>query len=90
MQRGLRNLPISLLTVNAAGYASGLPTMANEGDLPLLQDHPDIDAWGQWQVTFRDVVVLGRNNERLGAYNLTEHDLSDPSNYDALKSLLAP
>ena len=79
---------IHLLAVNAAGYSSGLGAMSAEGDLPLLQDHPDVNAWDRWGVEYRDVVILGRSNERLGAYNLTEHNLDEPANYAALEQLL--
>ncbi len=76
------------MAVNAAGYSAGLDAMASEGDLPLLQDHPEVDAWGRWQVVLRDVVILGRDNERIDAYNLSEHDLEDPAHYAELRDLL--
>ncbi len=56
--------------------------------LPWLQPIAGEDVWTPWQVEYRDVVILGPGNERLGVFNLTEHDLSDPANYAALKNQL--
>jgi hypothetical protein len=39
-------------------------------------------------VTYRDVYVLDENNEVVAIYNLTEHDLAVPDNFEALKTLL--
>lgn len=39
-------------------------------------------------MTYRDVVVLDSGNRVAAVYNLTEHDLSVPANYDSLKALL--
>ena len=60
--------------------------MSDLGDLPLLQDEANV--WSDWNVTYRDVVILDGNNEAVDVYNLTENDLSDPDNYAALAALL--
>ena len=78
---------VQLLAINEIGF-SGLGTMADRGDLPLLQDTEEENVWVEWDVTYRDVVILDRNNIRVGVFNLTTDSLSDPSNYEALKSLL--
>ncbi len=57
-------------------------------DLPWLQDTPQEDVWGSWQVAFRDVLVLDEHNAYVTAFNLTQNSLDDPANYDALKQLL--
>ena len=54
--------------------------------------------WGAWRVnnlrpeqpgvTYRDVIVLDRENRAVAVYNLTEHSLGDPANYAALKDIL--
>ena len=44
--------------------------------------------WTAWDVTERDVVVLDEENKVATVYNLTQHDLADPVNYDTLKSIL--
>lgn len=79
---------ISLLAVNAAGLASGNAAASVGVDLPLLQDTASVDAWGQWGVTWRDVVVLDRDNVVVSVFNLTSHNLANAVEYDALKQLL--
>ena len=39
-------------------------------------------------VEYRDVVVLGKLNERFFVFNLTDNDLSDPANSAFLKNQL--
>lgn len=73
--------------MNEAGRESGLSTMADEGDIPLLQDDSTANAWSNWAVTYRDVIVLNGENEPVGVLNLTNNDLADPANYTALKQL---
>ena len=77
---------IQILAINEIGF-SGLSGMADRGDLPLLQDTEDENVWHEWDVTYRDVVILDRNNQKVGVWNLTTDSLSVASNYDALKAL---
>jgi hypothetical protein len=79
---------IQILGVNATGLESGNDAMTAGRTLPWLQPATDQDVWTPWQVEYRDVVILGPGNERLGTFNLTLHDLSDPANYAALKNQL--
>ncbi len=44
--------------------------------------------WERWQATYRDVHVVDADGARVAVYNLTEHDLADADNYEALKGLL--
>jgi hypothetical protein len=53
-----------------------------------LQPVAGENVWTLWQVEYRDVVILGPGNERLGTFNVTVNDLSDPVNYAALKDQL--
>ncbi|UCE60470.1 MAG: hypothetical protein JSU63_01730 [Phycisphaerales bacterium] len=85
-QQALRG--VQILGVNAIGRESGNEGMTAGRVLPWLQPSTGEDVWTLWQVTYRDVVILGPGNERLGVFNLTENDLSDPANYAALKSQL--
>ena len=62
--------------------------MSDRGDLSLLQDTSDEAVWDDWDVTFRDVVILDANNEKVGVFNLTTDSLAVPANYEALKALL--
>jgi hypothetical protein len=53
-----------------------------------LQDTAQQDVWTSWAVTWRDVVVVDAENRTTSIFNLTEHNLGDPANYDALRSIL--
>ena len=76
---------IRIFGVNDAGEEAGtLDAIAEGYTLPILQDHPDPDAWALWKVTWRDVVILDGDGRPLGVYNLTKHDLVEPANYEAL------
>jgi hypothetical protein len=57
-------------------------------DLPWLQDTRNADWWGNWAVTYRDVVILDREGNEQAVFNLTRHDLWNPDDYEALKALL--
>ncbi len=84
----LPELPISLLGVNGAGYESAVATMIEGRVIPLLQDTAEADVWGDWQVVYRDVIILDRDNAPIGVFNLTENDLSNMADYTALKTML--
>jgi len=79
---------IHILGVNLAGLESGNPTIVAGRTIPWLQDTSAQDVWGKWGVTWRDVVILDRENRRFAVYNLTNNDLATPANYDSLKTLL--
>jgi hypothetical protein len=79
---------VEVLGVNAAGQEAGNATMVAGRALPLLQDVASVDAWGLWDVTARDVVVVDPFGRAHAVYNLTGHDLAVPANYAALKQLL--
>lgn len=80
-------LGIHLLGVNEAGHASGVPAMVEGRTIPLLQDIAG-GAWTSWRVTYRDVIIVDRDNAPVGVFNLTEHDLSSMGAYTELKGLL--
>jgi len=75
--------------VNGAGLESGNDGFVTGKTLPLLQDTAAVDAWGRWQVTYRDVVVLDVEGRRRDVFNLTEHDLSNPGNLETLERILS-
>lgn len=74
--------------MNGIGYESAIPQMAGGRKIPLLQDVAEVDAWTQWEVVYRDVIILDRDGAPVGVFNLTEHDLSMMGEYAALKGLL--
>ena len=89
MQAELRaeGYDVQLFAINEVGF-SGVGLMSDRGDLPVLQDTPEENVWLDWGVTFRDVVILDKDNQKVTEYNLTVHDLGRSANYDALKALL--
>ena len=78
---------ISILGVNEVGY-SGSETIYEGRDLPWLLDTTEADWWGNWDVSLRDVVILDRDGDEAGVFNLTEHNLDNPDEYVTLKKLL--
>ena len=86
----LEGLPLAVEMggINPTGMESGNALMCDGRDLPWLQEPADsASVWTTWAVTYRDVVILDKGNEKIGAYNLTTHDLSVPANYDELKQM---
>jgi hypothetical protein len=85
-------LDIQILGVNQFGFAEDNDLMTDGVDIPWLQDIEDeeggSDAWLRWGVTLRDVVILDADNQVVGTYNLTEHDLEWPPYYDELRQML--
>lgn len=56
--------------------------------LPWLQDTAEANVWVSWNVAYRDVWVLDGENKLVAVYNVTEHNLADAANYQALKDIL--
>jgi hypothetical protein len=79
---------IQILGVNEAGQEVGNAGIIEGRKLPWLQDTTAENVWGTWGVTWRDVVILDPQNYRVAVYNLTVHNLGDPTNYAALESML--
>lgn len=85
------HLGIQIIGVNEVGHESGNDLMTSGRDLPWLQDvdlnnDGQSDVWDdQWGVEFRDVIVVDADNTRLGAFNVTSHNLADPANFEILK-----
>ncbi len=85
-------LNIEILGVNDWALGDGNDAVSEGRDTPWLQDvdvdgNGESDIWEQWDVAFRDVVILDANNEKVEAYNVTVHNLSDPQNYDTLRQM---
>ena len=78
---------IFILGVNEIGYG-GNSSIYEGRDLPWLLDTYEANWWGQWSVTLRDVVILDRDGDETDVFNLTEHNLDNPDEYEALKTLL--
>lgn len=78
---------IRILGVNQTGQDPYNDLAVAGNSIPWLQDAADA-AWGGWAVTWRDVVVLDGENRKVGVFNLTEHDITQPDEYAALLALL--
>ncbi|MSP25238.1 MAG: hypothetical protein EXR75_08750 [Myxococcales bacterium] len=78
---------VDIVGVNESGLEAGNPSITAGRDLPWLQDTLATLVWKSWNVTFRDVILLDEENFPIAVYNLTDHDLSDPEKYQALKKL---
>ena len=74
--------------MNAAGLEAWTGYAVEGTALPYLQDTAEAGVWASWNVTYRDVVILDGNNEAVAVFNLTEHNLGFPAEYDALRDLL--
>ena len=81
-------LPVQILGVNGSGYESGNERVTEGRDIPWLQDTEEVDAWGLWGVEYRDVYVLDTNGHLRFVFNLTSHDLSNPTNWDTLETAI--
>lgn len=80
--------PVVILGVNEAGQEADNDLMCQGRTLPWLQDTKAVNVWGSWHVTWRDVFVLDQDNKIITIYNLTDHDLTDTTNYAHLKGVL--
>ena len=88
------HLAIQILGVNEAGFESGNQQIIDEGrTLPWLQDvdldtDDNSDNWTAWGVSYRDVIILDGTNWPVGVFNVTDNNLQESENYEALKQLL--
>ena len=87
-------LRIRLLGINEPNQEAGNAGTTNGRDIPWLQDvdtnaNSKADAaMDLWQMTFRDLVILDGQNQKVGVYNLSQHDLANSDNYGTLKQML--
>jgi len=84
-----QSLPVTvhIIGVNEIGHESGNADFTDGRDLAWLQETEDARVWGVWGIEYRDVVILDGENTVRAVFNLSAQDLSEPANYDELKSL---
>ncbi len=82
------DLDIRILGINGIGLEAGNAAISSGRDIPWLQDMPDSDVRTSWDVDHRDVVIVDSESVPIGVFNLTQHDLHEPANYDSLRELL--
>ena len=91
LDAGFPQLDIQILGVNGSDAEAGNTLIAQGRDIPWLHDVADdsyqSDVWTNWNITWRDVVILDAGNVEVGRINLTIHNLSDQDNYDALHQM---
>ncbi|MCA9726199.1 MAG: hypothetical protein R3E12_02475 [Candidatus Eisenbacteria bacterium] len=80
--------PIQILGVNAIEQEPGNASICDGRDIPWLQETTASPIWAPWNVAYRDVVVLDRNNEIALVFNLSHYSLAYPGNYAALRDSL--
>jgi len=88
MQTELAGTGISILGVNRLGSASASPSVCEGRDIPWLEDDPADSTWQLWNVTYRDVYIVGPDNEFLAVYNLTDNNLANADRYAELKAMI--
>lgn len=54
----------------------------------MVQDDATALVWDNWGAEWRDTYVLDQDNVVIEIFNLTDYDLSDDTNYLALKTIL--
>jgi hypothetical protein len=82
------DLGIRIIGVNELGQEFGNVNITEP--MPWLQDvdadgdgHGDV--WKLWDVEWRDVTILDRENVPAATYNLTDFDLAVPANFAELR-----
>ena len=84
---------VSIMGINGYQYLDNdYEQMINERVLPWVQDYPEVNAWGQWDVILRDLFILDRDGVLITKINLTEFN-PDPTstcgqNYDTIKNVI--
>lgn len=79
---------LQILGVNEVGHESANETICRDRSIPWLQENLDHRVWQDWDVTYRDVIILDGENRPLAVFNVTTHNLAEPAKYDSLKALL--
>jgi hypothetical protein len=81
-------VPVNILGINPPGFEAGNETICDGRDLPWLQETQDDHVWQDWDVTYRDVIILDPKTLKVDVYNLTEHNLAETESRNVLKQKL--
>jgi hypothetical protein len=79
-------LNVEILGVNDLNESAFNYLMTGGRQLPWLQDTAEQNVWSRWKVIFRDVRILDAQNRLYAVFNLTQFDLTYPTNRQALKT----
>lgn len=74
--------------MNQLGQEAASSLVTSFSHLVWLDDDPTASVWSRWQVTYRDVFILGPRNQFVRVYNLTQHDLALVDNRAELRQWL--
>ena len=74
--------------VNEHGYAHANPSITDGRDIAWLQDTPTENAWGRWNVVYRDVVVLDGEGTVAGVLNVTDNSLEEAVHQETLRGYI--
>lgn len=83
----LAGLDVTIFGINGQGLESGNASMCAGRDLGWLQETSAEPVWQDWGITYRDVVILDGENRVVAIYNVTQHDLQNPTNFAELRGL---
>ncbi|MBP7949554.1 MAG: hypothetical protein KA004_07850 [Verrucomicrobiales bacterium] len=78
---------MDIIGVHEIGYGTNAGMFLGK-PVSWVRDEPGQYIESNWQATYRDVVILGPQNGKLGVFNLTTYDLRLEVNRTALKDLL--
>jgi hypothetical protein len=78
-------LPIQIIGLNESDKTT-TDSFTSDRDLPWLQDTVDQSVWKEWNIQYRDVLILDATNEPVMVFNLTQYNLSDSENYETVKT----
>jgi len=79
-------LDVQILGVNRQGKESGNELIIAGRTIPWLAELEEQNVWGEWKVSYRDVVIIDKENMVVEVYNLSQNSLEETTNYDYLKS----
>jgi hypothetical protein len=78
---------VEVLGINQVGSESSNDLMVSSRTLPWLQDTAEQSVRTKWTATYRDVRIIDSLGRIADVYNLTTHDLSNPTNRTTLKQM---
>ena len=81
------DLNIEIIGVNRNTDAAYNSEVTSVSTLAWLQDTTENSVWNQWEIAYRDVVIVDSQNRFFAVFNLTVNDLFYPENQQALKQL---
>ena len=90
MQTELNNLNIkaNIIGINDQNKSSGNEGMVEGRDLPWLQDLETTNVWSEWQISYRDIIILNTDNEYESLINVTIDNLTTEDGYNKLMNLI--